>query len=378
MKKVFILLSIAFLFAGCTEQQREYRITATVGNVPDDTEVFLYYRINGENVTDTAFVKDNQFVFSDTIEEPFSATIEIRRNENVSSQSRDVLRFYVEKGEIILNSPDSIKNALISKSKLNAEKKEWEELSKSLIEKQLTLYETYKNASEEEKNSETFNTWLEQTSDSLDNEEKVLALQFITKHPNSFLSLDQMLKIYLGYYPDGLEADSIFSLLSPSIRETKAGKEYAKKIEAWKSTSVGAIAPDFTQNDPDGKPVKVSDFKGKYLLIDFWASWCGPCRYENPNVVKAFNQFKDKGFTVLGVSLDRSDGRENWLKAIEDDKLTWTHVSDLKFWNNEAAKLYAVNSIPANFLLDTEGKIIGKNLRGNALVQKLEEVLVTK
>jgi peroxiredoxin len=375
MKKVFIFLSIAFLLAGCTEQQRGYRITATVGNVPDDTEVFLYYRIDGETVTDTAIVKDNRFVFSDTVEEPFSASIEIKREENVLPQFRDMLGLYVEKGEIVLNSPDSIKNAVVTNSKLNDEKQEWQALTKHLRDQRLELSKAYRNASEEEKESEAFNARLEQTSDSLDNEQKILALQFITKHPDSYLNIDQLLRTYLGYYPDGSEADSIFSLLSPAIRQTKAGIEFAKKIEAWKNTSVGAIAPDFTQNDPDGKPIQLSDFKGQYLLIDFWASWCGPCRQENPNVVKAYNQFKDKGFTILGVSLDRNDGREKWLKAIEDDQLTWAHVSDLQYWNNAAAKLYAVNAIPANFLLDTEGKIIGRNLRGEDLVRKLEEVL---
>ena len=142
-------------------------------------------------------------------------------------------------------------------------------------------------------------------------------------------------------------------------------------------TSVGALAPDFTQDDPDGKPVKLSDFKGKYVLIEFWASWCGPCRRENPNVVAAYNAYKDKGFTILSVSLDneKNNGREAWLKAIIDDKLTWTHVSDLKYWNNEVAVLYGIRSIPANYLIDPEGIIIAKNLSGKSLSKKLSKIL---
>jgi peroxiredoxin len=132
---------------------------------------------------------------------------------------------------------------------------------------------------------------------------------------------------------------------------------------------------EFTQNDTLGKPVSLSDFKGKYVLIDFWASWCGPCRAENPNVVKAYNNYKDKDFTVLGVSLDQPGKQEAWLNAIHKDSLTWTHVSDLKFWDNAVAQLYGIRAIPQNLLLDPSGKIIAKNIRGEELKKKLEEVM---
>ena len=127
--------------------------------------------------------------------------------------------------------------------------------------------------------------------------------------------------------------------------------------------------------DTEGRTVKLSSFRGKYVLVDFWASWCGPCRRENPNVVQAFNQFKNKNFTILGVSLDRPGQKENWIKAIKEDNLTWTHISDLKFWQSEVVPVYQVGSIPFNVLVDPDGKVVAENLRGNALEQKLQEVL---
>ena len=164
-----------------------------------------------------------------------------------------------------------------------------------------------------------------------------------------------------------------YALLKAPARESFYGQMVAKTLSDAKAGAVGSQAIDFTQNDPEGKPVTLASFRGKYVLIDFWASWCRPCRDENPNVVSAFEKFKSKNFTVLGVSLDRS--KEPWLKAIADDRLTWTHVSDLKFWNNEVAQLYRISSIPQNLLVGPDGKIIAKNLRGPELHRQLESLI---
>ncbi len=168
-----------------------------------------------------------------------------------------------------------------------------------------------------------------------------------------------------------------YDTLAERFKKENPDSPHAKsligRVARIKGVMVGSQAPEISLSDTTGNLVPLSSLRGKYVLLDFWASWCGPCRMENPNVVKMYNKYKDKGFAIYSVSLDQTKG--NWTKAIRNDNLTWTHVSDLKFWQSAAAQQYGVQAIPATFLLDKEGKIIAKNLRGEALEQKLEEVL---
>lgn len=165
--------------------------------------------------------------------------------------------------------------------------------------------------------------------------------------------------------------------LASKFEKERAGNSqfeaFVQSVRKLQVVSAGAAAPDISLNTPDGKTIKLSSLRGKYVLIDFWASWCGPCRKENPNVVRMYNKFKNKNFEIFGVSLD--DNKQKWTGAIAQDGLGWMHVSDLKGWQSQGAALYSVTAIPATFLIDKEGKIIAKNLRGDALEQKLTEVL---
>jgi peroxiredoxin len=216
---------------------------------------------------------------------------------------------------------------------------------------------------------------LEKQSDSIQNEMKNLQRNFVRNSPASYVTPSILAS--LSYEMEPSEIESVINAMDTAVAAIPQMKLLKERVAIMKTVAIGQKAPDFTLNDVDGKPVALSSKIGaKLLLIDFWAAWCGPCREENPNLVKVFNEFNKKGFDIFGVSLDSN--KEDWVKAIDEDKLKWTQVSDLLRGNSPVARLYAINAIPFNFLLDETGTIIGRNMRGEVLYNKVTEILGAK
>jgi peroxiredoxin len=366
MKK-FIYVFISAILFSCSSKPHYTVIGKIEGS--DSITFYLQKRDAGKTVSiDSAVSKHGTFTMKSGAV-PYPQMIQL-----VAGNTRKRTSFYLENSEItVKGSLDSLFKADITGSKTQNEYKKFVDSNKPLSESYSKVIAKYQAANQ---SGDAANlAILEKQLDSIQTAMTNLQKSFVKTNPASYVT--PSLLVGLSYEMEAEEIESMVNSLDTAIAALPPIKALKERVIVMKAVAVGQKAPDFTLSDVDGKPVALSSKIGsKLLLIDFWAAWCNPCRQENPNVVKVYNEFHKKGFDVMGVSLDKT--KEAWTKAIADDKLTWTHVSDLQYWNNAAAKLYAVNSIPANFLLDETGKIIGKNLRGQDLYNKVNEVLGVK
>jgi peroxiredoxin len=376
MNKLIWLLTIPLLLLlSCSSNESsapaalvvsDFQISGNIENA-DSTLVKLQKRIDGEWVVeDSTTVTDKTFTLKGqlALAEMFYLSI---------NEGRSYIRLFAEPGAqmTITANADSLNKAAVEGSPIHDAYEAYNDGMDPFNERMRSLYPKFDLA--DSLADKTMQAELDSIYEDIAEERDEYTKSIISKN------LDNPLGAYLTvstYYDDSKldEMKSILEQFDPAIDSSRYTIRLKKMAEVWSKVAVGQPALDFTQNDTTGNAVALSDLRGQYVLIDFWASWCGPCRAENPNVVKLYNELHDKGFEIIGVSFDTK--RKNWLEAIKTDSLTWYHVSDLNGWNNEVGKMYAVRAIPHTILLDKEGIIIAKNLRGDDLRKKLEELLL--
>jgi len=343
--KSFLFVCVALLFGAISfAQTKGYIISGSISGVENGASVDLLNGNSGQPENSTV-IKDGKFTLKGSVDFPDFKLITINKQPRY-------LQIFLDNSNISIKGRlDSLESADIAGSPSHEDFKKFLGVIKP--------YENYfvpNGGGDEQGKQKAINE----------------LINYVKQNPNSYVAPIALFRSF-QLSENNKQLEELFSSLNSKIQESPVGKYIAYQIQESKMNQIGTVLDDFSQDDPSGKPIKLSSFRGKYVLVDFWASWCGPCRQENPNIVNLYNKYKGKNFEVFGVSLDKS--KEPWLEAIKKDQLTWPHVSDLKGWANEVAQKFRITSIPQNFLLDPNGVIIAKNLRGEDLAVKLSQIL---
>jgi len=361
---LFFLLVPIISFSSAKAQDSAFSIHGNLEKINSGT-IYLSIYEDAKTLKDSTSIKDGKFEFDGFVTAPFFATLTMPEKQN------DYFTFYIEPADITISGrADSLKLLSVKGSPVNEDDKLLNERLKTISKWESANSKIYE-AAFAQKNKRVMDSLDEIDNKILVEKRKVVA-DFVKEHPSSMRGAMAIMENY-RYYAEAKDVEPLYNYLSEDIKKSPKGKEIKEMIDVYSTVEIGKQVPEIRQQTPDGKELSLSSLKGKYVLVDFWASWCGPCRRENPNVVAAYNQFKDKGFTIFGVSYDSK--KDRWIKAIKDDHLDWYQVSDLQGWKNATSDQFGIKAIPSNILLDKNGVIIGKNLFGGKLTDKLAELM---
>ena len=369
--------SVLWLLMGApmlTFAQSNYSLQVKVQHLENPGKAYLNYQEGDILRTDSATISAGAYSFKGIIQEPAMARLSILDNGNAG---KDKMLFnagiWLEKSALKLTAPNPSAEPLITGGQLNPEYRALEDSKAPDRAAMEAASKRVADATEEERKSPEFLRQHMVVMKAEMNKSAIKDSLYVIAHPNSYLSL-YLISNTVSFTP-ALMLEQRFGALSKSLQASLLGKQLLSTINVLKNREVGGTAPEFTLTDTLNKPVSLSSFRGKFVLLDFWASWCVPCRRENPNVKAAYERFKDKNLTVVSVSIDAPGAESKWLAAIKEDQLNWVQLIDAAGGSNQAALLYNVTAIPQNFLISPSGKIVAKNLRGEELQKKLAKLL---
>jgi len=369
MKPILYILTALSLIA-CGSDSDSFTLEGSAAGFEDGTLVYVY-RVGGDNrpeIADTLTI--NQGAFNGT----FPKTEEISVNYLTIDGAQANIIYFPENEDLKATVyKDSIATSFVSGSKQNDAYTVFAKQMKEFNEQKASNVQRFQQARREQDNMLV--SQIQQENIALVAEEATVKKSFIVENGNSLFSAMLLAEMVNRKEVTAPMANTYIGSFSPKVASTKVVEELKTTLASLKKADIGAAAPNFTAPTPDGEMLSLSDALGKYTIVDFWASWCRPCRVENPNVVRVYEKYHDKGLNIISVSLDKNGQKERWIKAIEDDNMDWYHVSNLKFWQDPIAREYNVRSIPATFLLDENGNIIDKNLRGRALEAKIASLM---